>query len=756
MPLPNKIPVFTGLTATMAVGVQPRSTILTSGLLNGQKAKTETVSNAARLSASRPGTTAGATTAAPTPTNATAQTSNGKSGSVGSAVQVIVRLRPLLPSESKELVCARISNGNTVEMDDHRNGPKSALSFAFDTCLDDAVTQEQVFGHVTPIVDKALHSGMNASIFAYGPTSSGKSFSMMGGSQPEARGIIPRAAQRILDQIATMEHCSVQMAFFEIYMEKIIDLLSGNRNELELREDVHHNIVIAKLQETTVSTYAEFEALFAKALTGRSVGETKLNEASSRSHSVLRFKIIKRVNDKTTEAKLYLIDLAGSEDNRKTDNSGERMKESGAINKSLFVLGKVIDALNKNDARIPYRDSKLTRLLQDSLGGNSAACMLTNIAPCGALYMDTLMCLNYASKSRSIVNKPVVNPPVVDAVPPAAAAALKRPMFAFKRSAENDDTAQQQLRKKTATDDNAVAATTKRAENASAAGRVVKGGSIVAPFGQSASVNGIARPVVGTGLKAPAVLVQERLPAKPQDCSLAAEHVIKARSFHADGNKHGALLHYRKALTLNPNQPDIEIIANALEHELEREDGVASSPVMASAPVTVLLSSIATESPIMQSAVARPSLMPPTAMNSSTGQGASEMSAPSVPETPATSSMDTNDVTAMGEPDEDYEDAGVTIDENDDEAFSPRSRVRSKRGAPSKPSKRGRRSIEGGDDENSAIARLPESEVVHRLNTGDLKVLMQLSGIGKRRAQTIALWRNERSQMFQQVRKLQR
>ena len=143
----------------------------------------------------------------------------------------------------------------------------------------------------------------------------------------------------------------------------------------------------------------------------RSVAATKLNSRSSRSHAVLMVKVEKKEKSsgRTYHGKLHLIDLAGSEDNRRTANVGQRLKESGSINLSLFVLGKVVDALNSKSLRIPYRDSKLTRLLQDSLGGSATSVMVANISPAQSHYMDTYNALQFASKSRNIINAPLIS-----------------------------------------------------------------------------------------------------------------------------------------------------------------------------------------------------------------------------------------------------------------------------------------------------------------------------------------------------------
>nr|XP_032836890.1 kinesin-like protein KIF22 [Petromyzon marinus] len=181
-------------------------------------------------------------------------------------------------------------------------------------------------------------------------------------------------------------------------------------------------MLVPGLSERPLSGFRDFERHFLPATERRTTASTALNARSSRSHSILLLKVVKseqRAPYRTLLGKLYLIDLAGSEDNRRTGNMGIRLKESGAINGSLLVLSKVVDALNSGSARVPFRDSKLTRLLQDSLGGSAHAVLITNVAPELPHYFNSLNALNFAAKSRSIVNRPFTH----SAPQPAAPAA---------------------------------------------------------------------------------------------------------------------------------------------------------------------------------------------------------------------------------------------------------------------------------------------------------------------------------------------
>ncbi|RUS75190.1 hypothetical protein EGW08_017049 [Elysia chlorotica] len=350
-------------------------------------------------------------------------------------VKVVVRLRPSLsPSEN---TCVNVV-GNRVQILNHRNVEES-LQYEFNTVFDEKSSQAQVFStSVEPMLEKVLH-GQNVSVFAYGPTGAGKTHTMLGMTSDP--GIIPRVIQSLFEAIDKKQASAltgstnqapqfkVTFSYMEIYNEKVHDLLASGHQDLPIREDASKNIFVADLSEKSIDKYETFMNQFEPAASNRTVAATKLNKYSSRSHTILLLKICRREPDgKELRGKLYLIDLAGSEDNRRTGNKGIRLKESGAINKSLFVLGEVVDAINQNQPRIPYRNSKLTRLLQDSIGGGCHAVMITNIAPEERFYYDTYCTLNFATKSKKIVNTittHVVRPPSIEK-PTATVRPLKR------------------------------------------------------------------------------------------------------------------------------------------------------------------------------------------------------------------------------------------------------------------------------------------------------------------------------------------
>ncbi|XP_070847279.1 kinesin-like protein KIF22 [Chaetodon trifascialis] len=329
-------------------------------------------------------------------------------------VRVAVRLRPCMgiQDEKDEGLCVRGLDSQNLEIVNWRNATET-VKYHFDAFHGEQTTQQEVFlSSVKPILPHILN-GQNASVFAYGPTGAGKTHTMLGSSdQP---GVIPRAVREVFNLVKAKDEdegwdYGIGMSYLEIYNEKVLDLLSPNSQDLPIREDKDKNILIPGLTHTAISSFSDFDKHFVPASLNRTTASTKLNQRSSRSHAVLLLKVVRTqraLPHRQQTGKLYLIDLAGSEDNRRTGNQGIRLKESGAINLSLFTLSKVVDSLNSGTTgRVPYRDSKLTRLLQDSLGGSAHSVMITNIAPEYKYYFDTFSALNFAAKSKLIVNKP--------------------------------------------------------------------------------------------------------------------------------------------------------------------------------------------------------------------------------------------------------------------------------------------------------------------------------------------------------------
>ena len=284
--------------------------------------------------------------------------------------------------------------------------------YTFDSVFDWNTAQIDVYNNAArPIVDSVME-GYNGTVFAYGQTGTGKTFSMKGIDEPpELRGIIPNSFQHVFDAIDASEDADflVRASFLEIYNEEIRDLLGKNsQSRLEVKESVDTGVYVKDLTSFVVKGVAEINNVLAVGDKNRTVGATLMNQDSSRSHSI--FSITVERSDHGGAAgddgghirvgKLNLVDLAGSERQSKTGATGERLKEATKINMSLSALGNVISALvDSKSGHIPYRDSKLTRLLQDSLGGNTKTVMVANIGPAGYNFDETISTLRFAACS---------------------------------------------------------------------------------------------------------------------------------------------------------------------------------------------------------------------------------------------------------------------------------------------------------------------------------------------------------------------
>lgn len=338
-------------------------------------------------------------------------------------VKVIARLRPLNTKEKNEnrLPIVKILNPK-VTITGEGEAPKT---FTFDYSFDIDSTQDSLYAAAAqPLVVSALN-GFNSTIFAYGQTGCGKSFSMQGKPDPpELRGLIPRSFVHMFEEIQVQSESLqflVRCCYVEIYNEEVRDLLSqGNVSDaLPLKEDPEKGIYVQGLQEVGVKTVTEMLSAMDLGQDRRQVGATAMNADSSRSHSIFTVTVESGSFDGTgvKAGKLNLVDLAGSERQGKTGATGDRAKEGIKINLSLSALGNVISALSKGGkGHIPYRDSKLTRLLQSSLGGNTKTTMLIALSPADYNYEETLTTLRYGQRAKDIKNKPTVNEDPKDAM----------------------------------------------------------------------------------------------------------------------------------------------------------------------------------------------------------------------------------------------------------------------------------------------------------------------------------------------------
>ena len=340
-------------------------------------------------------------------------------------VKVAIRVRPMNKREKEQnsRLCVQVDkDNNTVSVISDKNESKT---FPFDYVYPMETTQREVYDQVAfPIVD-SIFQGYNGTIFAYGQTGCGKTFTMMGIiTDPQLRGVIPNAFDHIFGFIKTEGESRkffLRCSFVEIYNEEVRDLLGNKDKKLDIREDPKKGTFLKDLTYVTIKNPADIDKSLDTGNKNRHVGATSMNDQSSRSHSL--FTVYLEIeekgennNSRIKSGKLNLVDLAGSERVGKTNATGQTFDEGKKINLSLTALGSVIDALSQNRKYIPYKDSKLTRLLADSLGGNRKTVMFANISPASYNYDETLGTLRYASRAKLIKNAPVVNEDPKDAL----------------------------------------------------------------------------------------------------------------------------------------------------------------------------------------------------------------------------------------------------------------------------------------------------------------------------------------------------
>ncbi|CAM6042624.1 unnamed protein product [Sphagnum compactum] len=337
-----------------------------------------------------------------------------------SNVAVCVRIRPLSEKEAQYgsmVPCIRRSDQESFTFKDDK---EEESVFTFDRVFYEDSIQADVFEFVAkPIVKDAMNA-INGTILAYGQTGAGKTHTMEGPNMQNlddssSKGILPRVAQCIFEFIQAADETSeflIKLSMVEIYMERIRDLLDATKNNLQVKENRAKGIFIAGVTERYVQTEKEMLQILQVGLANRAVGATQMNAGSSRSHCVFLF-TIQQTNSEDRSmktGKVYLVDLAGSEKVERTGAEGKLLSEAKMINKSLSALGNVINALtSETGSHVPYRDSKLTRILQESLGGNSRTTLLCCCSPSSLHVSETLSTLRFGSRAKQIRNKPKVN-----------------------------------------------------------------------------------------------------------------------------------------------------------------------------------------------------------------------------------------------------------------------------------------------------------------------------------------------------------
>ncbi|TPP66785.1 Kinesin protein KIF3A [Fasciola gigantica] len=317
--------------------------------------------------------------------------------------------------------------GNVTLQKVNSNNEEPYKQFTFDLVFDTQSKQFDVYNKVArPIVEKVLE-GYNGTIFAYGQTGTGKTYTMEGvRSVPELRGIIPNSFAHIFGAIAKADKNTrflVRVSYLEIYNEEVRDLLGKDQSvRLDVKERPDIGVYVKDLSSFVVHSPNEMDKLMSYGNRNRVTGATNMNEHSSRSHAIYTVTLecsenVEHEKPLLRQGKLHLVDLAGSERQAKTGATGKRLQEANKINLSLTTLGNVISALvDGKSTHVPYRNSKLTRLLQDSLGGNSKTVMIANIAPSDYNYEESLSTLRYANRAKNIKNNAKINEDPKDAM----------------------------------------------------------------------------------------------------------------------------------------------------------------------------------------------------------------------------------------------------------------------------------------------------------------------------------------------------
>ncbi|KAK2984782.1 hypothetical protein RJ640_004607 [Escallonia rubra] len=335
-------------------------------------------------------------------------------------IRVFCRVRPLLTDDDVGAEAKVVSYPTTTEtlgrgIDLLQHGQKH--SFTFDKVFMPDASQQEVFVEISQLVQSAL-DGYKVCVFAYGQTGSGKTYTMMGKSgSPDQKGLIPRSLEQIFETRQALQHqgwkYELQVSMLEIYNETIRDLLPLNRScsdmsrtengvgkQYAIKHDANGNTHVSDLTIVDVRSSKEVSFLLDRAAQSRSVGKTQMNEQSSRSHFVFTLRIsgVNESTEQQVQGVLNLIDLAGSERLSKSGSTGDRLKETQAINKSLSSLSDVIFALGKKEEHIPFRNSKLTYLLQPCLGGDSKTLMFVNVSPDPSSVGESLCSLRFAAR----------------------------------------------------------------------------------------------------------------------------------------------------------------------------------------------------------------------------------------------------------------------------------------------------------------------------------------------------------------------
>ena len=347
------------------------------------------------------------------------------SNAKNTSIKVVCRFRPLNEKELEIEKEKESTNEETQLINFVSNSQlqftslseSQTYNFNFDNIFPPNTTQSEIYDSSAKEIISSVLNGYNGTIFAYGQTSSGKTYTMTGElDNAEKEGIIPRMIHHVFHDILCSDNSNIEytvkVSIVEIYMEKIKDLIDISKNNLQIHESKEKGIYIDNLSEYYVSNETEVYDYIKIGNQNRTVSSTNMNDTSSRSHSIVIISIIQRnIKDNAIKTgKLYLVDLAGSEKLTKTGAEGITLEEAKKINKSLSALGMVINSLTDGKStHIPYRNSKLTRILSESLGGNAKTCLIITCSPSSFNEAETLSTLRFGERAKKIKNKPKIN-----------------------------------------------------------------------------------------------------------------------------------------------------------------------------------------------------------------------------------------------------------------------------------------------------------------------------------------------------------
>ena len=345
------------------------------------------------------------------------------SNAKNTSIKVVCRFRPL--NEKEHEIEKESTNEGTQLINFLSNSQlqftslseSQTYNFNFDNIFPPNTTQSEIYDSSAKEIISSVLNGYNGTIFAYGQTSSGKTYTMTGElDNAEKEGIIPRMIHHVFHEILCSDNSNIEytvkVSIIEIYMEKIKDLIDISKNNLQIHESKEKGVYIDNLSEYYVSNENEVYDYIKIGNQNRTVSSTNMNDTSSRSHSIVIMSIIQRnIKDNAIKTgKLYLVDLAGSEKLTKTGAEGITLEEAKMINKSLSALGMVINSLTDGKStHIPYRNSKLTRILSESLGGNAKTCLIITCSPSSFNEAETLSTLRFGERAKKIKNKPKIN-----------------------------------------------------------------------------------------------------------------------------------------------------------------------------------------------------------------------------------------------------------------------------------------------------------------------------------------------------------